>query len=85
MREAFGFDRPLVERYVKFLRQVVKLDFGRSIQTRMPAAKQVLMRFPATLLLAFSSLLLATLIGCPLRASSPPSGAARRWTASPFQ
>ncbi len=66
MREAFGFDRPLPEQYVKFLRQVVKLDFGRSIQTRMPATEQVLMRFPATLLLAFSSLLLAALIGIPL-------------------
>ncbi|MFC2095285.1 ABC transporter permease [Candidatus Bipolaricaulota bacterium] len=66
MREAFGFDRPLAEQYVKFLRQVVKLDFGRSIQTRLPAAEQVLMRFPATMLLAFSSLLLAALIGIPL-------------------
>lgn len=66
MREAFGFDRPLIEQYVKFLRQVAKLDFGRSIQTRMPAAEQVLMRFPATLLLAFCSLFLAALIGIPL-------------------
>ncbi len=66
MREAFGFDRPLVEQYVKFLRQVLRLDFGRSIQTRMPATEQVLMRFPATMLLAFSSLLLAALIGVPL-------------------
>jgi peptide/nickel transport system permease protein len=66
MQEAFGFDRPLAEQYVKFLGQVMKLDFGKSIQSRMPAAEQVLLRFPATMLLAFGSLLLAALIGIPL-------------------
>ena len=66
MREAFGFDKPLPQRYVRFLAQVVKLDFGKSIQTRMPAVRQVLQRFPATLLLAFSSLFVAALIGVPL-------------------
>lgn len=66
MREAFGFDKPLPQRYMRFLAQVVRLDFGKSIQTRMPAVRQVLIRFPATLLLAFSSILLATLVGVPL-------------------
>ena len=66
MREAFGFDRPLGERYIKFLRQVVNLDFGNSIQTRSPAVGLVMTRLPATMLLAFSSLGLAALIGVPL-------------------
>ena len=66
MREAFGFDRPLLERFVKFLGQVVKLDFGNSIQTRSPAVDLVMTRLPATMLLAFSSLGLAALLGVPL-------------------
>ena len=66
MRERFGFNRPLVLRYVAFLNQMVRLDFGDSVQTRRPALGMVLQRLPATLLLAFSALGLAALFGIPL-------------------
>ncbi len=66
MRAAYGLDRPLSVRYVIFLTQMVRLDFGESIQTHRPALEMVLQRLPATLVLAFSALVLATLIGVPL-------------------
>ncbi len=66
MREAFGFDQPLVFRYFTFLNQMAHLDFGHSVQTRRPALDMVLGRLPATLFLAFSALFLALLIGVPL-------------------
>ena len=66
MRKAFGFDRPLVIRYMKFLGRIVHFDFGKSIETRRSAASDAMHRFPATLELAFSSLGLAALLGIPL-------------------
>lgn len=66
LRTEFGFDKPLVVRYVDFLAQVSRLRFGDSISTQQPALKLVLQRMPATLLLAFAALALATLIGIPL-------------------
>jgi ABC-type dipeptide/oligopeptide/nickel transport system permease component len=66
MRAAFGFDKPLGLRYLDFLRQVTLLRFGDSIRTQQPALQTVLQRLPATLLLAFTSLALATFIGIPL-------------------
>jgi len=66
LRAAFGFDKPLGFRYVDFLAQVARLRFGDSIRTSQPALAEVLHRLPATLLLAFVSLALATLVGIPL-------------------
>ncbi|MDP2790599.1 MAG: ABC transporter permease [Rectinemataceae bacterium] len=66
LRTAFGFDKPLAFRYFDFLSQISRLRFGDSISTRQPALKMVLQRMPATLLLAFTALGLATIIGIPL-------------------
>ena len=66
LRTAFGFDKPLVVRYIDFLAQISRLRFGDSISTQQPALRMVLQRMPATLLLAFTALALATLLGIPL-------------------
>ena len=66
LRAAFGFDKPLVLRYGDFLSQISRLRFGDSINTRQPALRMVLQRLPATLLLSFASLALATIFGIPL-------------------
>jgi len=66
LRAAFGFDKPLVLRYGDFLSQVSRLRFGDSINTRQPALQMVLQRLPATLMLAFTALALATIFGIPL-------------------
>ncbi|MDX9826780.1 MAG: ABC transporter permease, partial [Spirochaetia bacterium] len=66
LRSAFGFDKPLVLRYGDFLAQISRLRFGDSINTRQPALRMVLQRLPATLLLSFTSLALATIFGIPL-------------------
>ncbi len=66
LRAAFGFDKPLVLRYGDFLAQISRLRFGDSINTRQPALRMVLQRMPATLLLAFTALALATILGIPL-------------------
>ncbi len=65
-RERLGFDDPLPVRYVRFLAQVARLDFGTSIQLREDALGLVLSRLPATLSLALLATAVATLIGIPL-------------------
>lgn len=66
MRAAFGFDRPLGLRYMDFLLQISRLNFGNSIHTQQPALQMALQRLPATLLLAFTAFALATVVGIPL-------------------
>ena len=66
LRAAFGFDKPLAVRYLDFLRQMSLFRFGDSIRTQQPALVAVLQRMPATLLLAFTALALATVIGIPV-------------------
>ena len=66
MREVYGLDRSLAVRYGVFLSQAAHLNFGNSIQSRRPAVDLALERLPATLLLSFSSLVMAALVGIPL-------------------
>ncbi len=64
-RERMGFNDPLPVRYWAFLTQVVRLDFGASIQYRVPALELVLERLPHTLSLAGLAILIAVVLGVP--------------------
>jgi ABC-type dipeptide/oligopeptide/nickel transport system permease component len=65
-RVALGLDQPLIVRYTSFLGGLATGDFGTSLRTRQPVAGEVLARLPYTLLLAFSALFVAIVIGVPL-------------------
>ena len=65
-RKQLGLDLPLHEQYWRFLTKVVQGDMGTSFRYREPALDLVLSRLPATLELAFTSMLLATLIALPI-------------------
>lgn len=65
LRTAWGLDDPLLIRYGRFVRQIVQLDFGRSLQWRQPALELVMERLPTTLRLAGLAVLVATLISVP--------------------
>jgi peptide/nickel transport system permease protein len=57
IRHQLGLDRPLPERYVAFLSDAARADFGQSVRQRgRPAMEIVLDRYPATLRLAFLAL-----------------------------
>jgi peptide/nickel transport system permease protein len=58
-----GFDRPVVVQLLSFLKGTAQLDFGHSLLYGEPALNVVLARYPATLLLAFFSMLIATTLG----------------------
>jgi peptide/nickel transport system permease protein len=63
LRQALGLDQPLPMQYLAWLSRTVTGDFGKSIATQLPVATLVLPRFLNTLILTFSSLLLAIVIG----------------------
>jgi peptide/nickel transport system permease protein len=66
LRRAWGFDRPLYEQYLTFLRRAITGDFGNSIQFRIPAMELVLDRLKWTYLLAGSAALIGLVIAIPL-------------------
>jgi peptide/nickel transport system permease protein len=66
MRDRFGLDRPLGERFAVYLGRVLRGDLGFSYRLQQPAVSAVLGRLPATLLLIGPALLLSTAIGLAL-------------------
>ena len=66
VRQNLGLDRSVPVQYWMFLKRVSRGDLGRSIQGDQPVASILATRFPPTLLLATTSLLIATTIGLSL-------------------
>jgi peptide/nickel transport system permease protein/oligopeptide transport system permease protein len=66
VRQNLGLDKPVPVQYWMFLKRVSKGDLGRSIQGDQPVASILATRFPPTLLLATTSLVIATTIGLSL-------------------
>ncbi len=66
IRKALGLDRPLHERYLRYMLNLLRFDLGNSLRTGTPVIEEVLARLPNTILLAVSSMSLALVIGIPL-------------------
>ncbi|MEQ9674066.1 MAG: ABC transporter permease [Roseovarius indicus] len=58
-----GLDKPMVQRYVIWLGNMLQGDFGRSFSLNRPVLDEVLERFNATLVLAGTSFVLCSLLG----------------------
>jgi peptide/nickel transport system permease protein len=63
---AFGLDQPLWRQYLLFLQNAAAGNLGRSFAFSTPALALILERFPATMELAVSAMLLSVLFGIPL-------------------
>ena len=62
-----GTDRPFLERYFDYIKNIVtRFDFGKSYRTKKPVVKELIVRFPYTLKLAFAAVLGSSLIGIPI-------------------
>ncbi len=77
IRAKLGTDRPLVEQYFEYLKNLVSLDLGRSMISDEPVLPMILQRFPLTLSLAVFGLLIGLAIAIPLGILS----AVKRWSA----
>ncbi|MDL9948122.1 ABC transporter permease [Gordonia sp. ABSL11-1] len=62
LRHYYGFDRPLIIQYVQRLGRAVHGDFGNSVHFGQPVSSLVLHAVPSTLMLAFTSLIVAVII-----------------------
>ncbi len=58
MRKELGLDKPFFKRYVTWLGKSVQGDFGISYVTNKPVLLEMKQAIPATLLLAFTSLII---------------------------
>lgn len=66
MEERMGLNDPLPVQYVHYITGVFRGDLGTSYRYNRPVAGLIMEKLPNTLLLAFSSLVIALLIGIPV-------------------
>jgi peptide/nickel transport system permease protein len=62
-RRRHGLDRPVFERYARYVAGLVRGDLGRSMRDSQPVAEVIATRLPRTLLLGALALLLELVIG----------------------
>lgn len=63
LRAELSLDRPLIEQYLSYLRRVSVLDFQRSIKSGQKVIDEIWARFPATIELSISAMILAAGLG----------------------
>jgi microcin C transport system permease protein len=66
LKKQYGFDKPLPVRYGIWLKNLVKLDFGRSFVYEEPVMDVIVSKFPVSLQFGVISFLLAYLVSIPL-------------------
>ena len=66
MREEYGLNKPLMERYANWVKDLTKGDFGVSLRTKKPVLDMMKARMPATLKLTLSALFIELLIAVPI-------------------
>lgn len=62
----FGLDKPLWERFVIYIWDLVRFDFGVSFRTRLPVLDMINERMWASIKLAIAAMVFAVVIGVPL-------------------
>jgi peptide/nickel transport system permease protein len=78
VRKQLGLDQPLPVQYAVYMNELIHGDLGNSISTKRSIVRELSERFPATLELLFSGMIIATLIGVPFGVISA------RWQGSPI-
>jgi peptide/nickel transport system permease protein len=66
IRAQLGLDRPLTHQYVIYIGKVLRGDLGASILRGDPVFLDLVRRFPATVELAASAILIAVAVGVPM-------------------
>lgn len=66
LREELGLNDPFLVRFVRYTKNVLQGDFGRSYRTRTPVVSEIASRFPTTFKIAFFGILIAVFVGLPI-------------------
>lgn len=62
-RGRLGLNKPIAVQYAEYLAQLARFDFGVSMRTGRPVTTELMARFPATLELAVSGMIVAFALG----------------------
>ncbi len=66
LRERLGLNRPLYEQYFIWVGNMLQGDLGYTVRGNIPVADEISSRFPATIELAVSALIIAVIAGVPI-------------------
>jgi peptide/nickel transport system permease protein len=66
IRKNLGLDEPLLIQYGRFMKRMLKLDLGTSISTKREVMTEFLERFPGTVELTITAMIIAIGVGIPL-------------------
>lgn len=66
LRDELGLNDTFFEQFIRYVGNVIRLDFGTSFDSRRPVFEEIISRFPTTMQLASMSIVIAVLIGVPL-------------------
>ena len=70
VREDLGLDRPLPEQFVRYVRELLSGNLGRSLRTKRPVTREIADRFMPTLWLTVTSMAWSVLFGMAIGISS---------------
>jgi peptide/nickel transport system permease protein len=63
IRRTYGLDKPILQQYTTYIGRAAQGDLGQSYLYNKPVIELILQRLPATVLLIFTALLTAILVG----------------------
>ena len=66
LREEMGLNKPLIERYLRWLVSFVQGDFGDSYKYNMPVADMISSKLPITIIMALISFIIMVVVSLPL-------------------
>ncbi|MDW5325612.1 MULTISPECIES: ABC transporter permease [unclassified Plantactinospora] len=66
IRDNLGLDEPILVQYGRFMQRMFRLDLGTSISTKREVTTEFLQRFPGTVELAATAMIIAIAVGIPL-------------------
>lgn len=66
LQKAYGLDKSAPEQYIDYIKNLLKGNFGHSIQLKQPVSKLIGERMWSTFYIAFVSLLISILIAVPI-------------------
>lgn len=65
LQQQLGLDQPIYVQYANWLNKILHGDFGLSLRSRRPVIETLLERYPATIYLAITAMLVAFLMALP--------------------
>ncbi|WP_269851622.1 ABC transporter permease [Methanosarcina horonobensis] len=65
IKDKYDLEKPLSSQYATWVWNAIHGNLGKSYQTNDPVTEEILIRLPATITLAFVSILLSLVIGIP--------------------